>query len=79
MTSVELFELDGGPISFIWERKGGRYKPFADFDTTHGIYRIAESTVGIYLGLPTFEEQRWRDAEQRAEKRKARGKLSPKK
>jgi hypothetical protein len=46
-----------GPLSNAWKDKGGKHAKFGEFNLTHGLYAIAESTVGIYLDLPTYQEE----------------------
>ncbi|HEY0919518.1 hypothetical protein [Devosia sp.] len=55
-----------------WKDKGGEHAKFADYRFTHGLHAIAESTVAIHLGLPSFEEERWRVAEERVKHRRKR-------
>ncbi len=57
-------------ISSTWEKLGGIYKTFADYEHTHNLYNFADATQIIYLGLPAFHE--WRAEEYK--KRYARNK-----
>jgi hypothetical protein len=66
-------ELMGHHVSLeaTWKEKGGRYAQHAKLAYSDGIYNHAEATVGIYLGMPPFQEERWEAAERRANRRKA--------
>ncbi|TAM94567.1 MAG: hypothetical protein EPN45_24315 [Rhizobiaceae bacterium] len=53
-----------------WKNKGGEHAKFADYQFTRGLHAIAESTVAIHLGLPSYEEERLRAADERAKHRR---------
>ncbi|MDZ5454864.1 hypothetical protein [Labrys sp. ZIDIC5] len=67
LTGNEIFQ------SFIslnstWEDLGGRHAKYANFESIRDLDSIAEATVGIYLGLESFEQVRfetWRKRQER--------------
>lgn len=77
LTSNEMFDVFS-PLSSIWKDLGGKHAPFGDFRFTRNLQVIADSTVSIYLGLPSFEEERHVAWERRKQKRKdGKGALPP--
>ena len=65
LTGTEIFFQ--GPFYSAWKRKGGAYAEFAD-RYMEDLPGIAEATVGIYLGLPSFAQERERAFERRHER-----------
>ena len=54
LTQTEL--LSNGPFRYAWKEKDGAYAEFAN-QFIKDLTSIADATVKIYLGLPTFQEQ----------------------
>ena len=46
------------PLSSTWETIGGKHADFADFHNTRSLRTIAEASISIHLGLPSFSSQR---------------------
>jgi hypothetical protein len=68
LTANEIFARFGG-LEARWKELGGRHAALADHHHVRTLATIADSTVSIYLGLPSFEQQR----HEAWEKRKRRG------
>ncbi len=66
-----------GPLSSRWEKLGGKYAKFADFHNTRNLNLIADATVAIYLGMPSFVEERQEAWEKRQEAEKTTGSEQP--
>ena len=62
LTGTEIFFQ--GPFYSAWKGKGGAYAEVAD-RYMEDLPGIAEATVGIYLGLPSFAQERERAFERR--------------
>ena len=70
LTTNEMFQKYG-ILSSTWEELGGRHAAFADYHHTRNLRTIADATVAIYLGLPSFEEERHDAWERRRNRGKA--------
>lgn len=57
LTSNEMFK-PFSPLGATWKNLGGQHEKYSDFHFTRNLHAIAESTVAIYLGLPSFEQER---------------------
>lgn len=69
LTSNELF-FDF-MISSTWEKLGGKFKPFANFENTHNLNNFAEATLQIYLGIEPFHEWRHNEYKKKQKNRKS--------
>ncbi|CCF19378.1 conserved protein of unknown function [Pseudorhizobium banfieldiae] len=57
LTGYELLR-QSEPISHTWKELGGRHAEFSDFHHTESIRTIAEASIAIHLGMPSFESER---------------------
>ena len=50
-------------ISSTWKELGGPHAKFADYNSTRTLFDFADATQQIYLGMPSFQQERqqyWR-------------------
>ena len=57
-------------ITKTWKTLGKRYENFADYEHTRNLSKLAEATQRIYLGLPSYHQQREAEWKRRAERKK---------
>jgi len=70
LTGNELF-FDFS-ISHTWKELGGEHGKYADYDHTNKLDAFADATQAIYLGLPTFYQERHAAWKKRQERKKAK-------
>ncbi len=49
-------ELNSEFLESTWRKKGEPYNKFLDYHDTRGFYSLSDSTLAIYLGLPSYYE-----------------------
>jgi hypothetical protein len=57
-------------LSSTWKAIGGEHAKFTEYDHTHDLHSLADSTQQIYLGLPSFDAVRRLHWERRMQLRK---------
>jgi hypothetical protein len=45
-------------LSSTWKDLGGRHAGFAGYDHTRSLFNLADATQQIYLGMPSFHQER---------------------
>jgi hypothetical protein len=76
LTGTEMFEVFL-PLEHVWKKKGGNHAAFAEFHKTKTLRAIADSTVSIYLGIPSFEDEQFAAWEKRKKKRQDQKRTFP--
>jgi hypothetical protein len=71
LTGHELF-FDFS-LGHTWKQLGGKHCQFSDYRHTRHIEAFADSTQSIYLGLPSFESERWEKLRAKAATQKRNG------
>jgi len=61
-------------ISSTWKELGGEHAKFGDYDHTRTMFNFADATQRIYLGMPSFHQERREYWEARHKRRLARQK-----
>lgn len=57
LTGHELL-CPSGPIGHTWKEIGGKHADFSDYHHTRSLRNVAESSIAIHLGMPSFESER---------------------
>ncbi len=68
LTAHELFVEH--LISATWKTLGKPYEDFTDYEHTRNLYNFADATQRIYLGLPSYHEQRKSERKKHVERKK---------